>query len=358
MHAHLLLVCALGLVAFGLGISILGAQNSLAIASSPSFMQLVEDTADLAETQTFPHDVRLILIGDIMLGRYVETLMRMHGWGYPFETIDGVLADADAVIGNLEGPIIAGPQTPDESLVFEFEPEVAAAMADHHITAVSIDNNHGLDQGSAGVDATRSHLAVVGITPFGDPREKDGGYASLPVSGYSMGLISINLVGARAVPQKVLDVVSASRDRDDLVIVFPHWGSEYSTTHSAAQEEQANELASAGANAVVGHHPHVVQDIQMIDEVPVIYSLGNFIFDQYFSEETERSLLVRLTLSDATVTFEFIPLISRDSQPALMDASDADAFLQAIAARSDGGLADAIRNGMITVRYPERVVSE
>lgn len=351
-HAYLLFVCALALVAFGLALT---PRDSIAPTTSEAAVTVKESQTEPEVTQD--SSITLLFVGDMMLGRHVETLMHTKGWSYPFEHMTSTLADADAVIGNLEGPIIAGPQTPDGSLVFEFEPDVASALASQHITAVTIDNNHALDQGAAGVESTRTHLAAAGIGVFGDPVEKDGGYLSIQVGKYSVGLVGINLVGVRTVPQKVLDAVSAVRDRNDFVVVSPHWGSEYALSHSSAQEEQADDLIGAGADAIIGHHPHVVQDIQIRDGAPVFYSLGNFVFDQYFSEETEKGLLVRLTLSDDTLSIRLLPYTSTMSQPTPMEADDAAAFLSTLAGRSTG-VSDAVRDGLIVLGRPERVMPE
>src|SRR5690606_33310167 len=73
---------------------------------------------------------------------------------------------------------------------------------------------------------------------------------------------------------------------DALIVVYPHWGEEYATTSSPRQQSLAHAFIDAGADAVIGSHPHVVQELELYNEKLIAYSLGNFVFDQYFSEET------------------------------------------------------------------------
>jgi poly-gamma-glutamate synthesis protein (capsule biosynthesis protein) len=102
------------------------------------------------------------------------------------------------------------------------------------------------------------------------------------------------------VNQMVQDI-KAAKARSDLVIVSCHWGREYETKHNAKQAEIAAAAIRAGASLVVGHHPHVVQEVQAIDGVTVAYSLGNFVFDQNFSPETSTGLALKVLVKDKKI---------------------------------------------------------
>ena len=104
--------------------------------------------------------------------------------------------------------------------------------------------------------------------------------------------VSIIVVNALNGTDGVNELVKQEKAESRLVIIFPHWGNEYQTTHSSNQEKLAKEWIGAGADLIIGSHPHVVQDAQIIDKKLVIYSLGNFVFDQYFSDETQTGLIV------------------------------------------------------------------
>ena len=104
---------------------------------------------------------------------------------------------------------------------------------------------------------------------------------------------------------------------DQFVIVLPHWGNEYQTTHSSRQESLAQDWITAGADLIIGMHPHVVQDAEIIDGKLVLYSLGNFVFDQTFSKETQQGLIVTGVLSDDEVEVVLVPIVSRKLKPEL-----------------------------------------
>jgi len=120
--------------------------------------------------------------------------------------------------------------------------------------------------------------------------------------------------------------VARAREIADTVVVSLHWGEEYETKHNAGQTRVARLLVDAGANIVIGHHPHVVQEIERYNGGLIAYSLGNFIFDQNFSEETGKGLVLLVTLSEgrvADVTAQEV-MFTRDYQPYFMEAKKAE----------------------------------
>ena len=133
--------------------------------------------------------------------------------------------------------------------------------------------------------------------------------------------------------------------------MYVHWGDEYVLSHNRRQKEAAQRFVEAGADIVVGHHPHVVQDIQLIDGVPVFYSLGNYIFDQYDSVATQEGLLLHLELQENALAISLVPVSSVGtlSQPGFMSSADHGQFLIDLARRSDKNLQKQIRNGLIVL---------
>jgi poly-gamma-glutamate synthesis protein (capsule biosynthesis protein) len=113
-------------------------------------------------------------------------------------------------------------------------------------------------------------------------------------------------------------------------IAYIHWGKEYDSVHSKEQEVLAHFLIDNGVDAVIGHHPHVVQDIEVYKGKPIFYSLGNFIFDQYFSDEVQEGLAVRVDTSKDILRYTLIPFESKSikSQPKLLSLLDKDTYLE------------------------------
>jgi poly-gamma-glutamate synthesis protein (capsule biosynthesis protein) len=102
---------------------------------------------------------------------------------------------------------------------------------------------------------------------------------------------------------------------DVFVVVFLHWGNEYETLHTKSQEDFAHFFIDSGVDLVVGAHPHVVQDVETYNGKRIYYSLGNFVFDQYWNEEVQTGLMVKVVLEGDSVTYEDITITSDHSQP-------------------------------------------
>ncbi|MEK7619391.1 MAG: AmmeMemoRadiSam system protein B [Patescibacteria group bacterium] len=302
-------------------------------------------------TQLYSPDTRsdtLLAVGDIMLGRSVESLMKRFGSDYPFTDTKTLLKSSRVVVGNLEGPITTDHrQTPDGSLHFSFPSSTAAVLANTGFTHLSLGNNHTGDAGLQNLAFTRKTLKQAGLTPFGDPRtinEADG-VAHINLDGIPASLLSINAARQNAPISHTQKLIAQEKKSGNRVIVFIHWGSEYSLTPNVGQREMAHAAINAGADMIIGHHPHVVQSIERYRGRIIVYSLGNFIFDQYFSPDTQEGLAVLLD----RIGLNLIPLSSKKSIPSPMAEPKKSRFLQRLADRSDRTLADQIKRGVIHV---------
>jgi len=245
----------------------------------------------------------------------------------------------DVVLGNLEGPIDeTHTQTPDSSLLFSFSPAVASILAQQGFSVLSLANNHGLDQGTDGVQNSRAALRAAGIDPLGHPQQitkddvviKTFGEEAVAMIGFHATQPNFSLEKATTLIKEV------RRDHPNaFIVIFPHWGTEYQAFSNKTQKAFARACIDAGADAIFGHHPHVVQEAEVYANRLIVYSLGNFIFDQYFSEETQQELAIRATITGSTVTYRFVPLRSEKSQPQLMDTEETKTWLHAYAERSN-----------------------
>ncbi|MBI2427010.1 MAG: CapA family protein [Candidatus Kerfeldbacteria bacterium] len=308
----------------------------------------------LLEPETVARPLSILAVGDIMLGRYVQTLMEQRGEDYPFEKIGDLFTSHDVVLANLEGPIIDGPKTPNNSLIFRFPETTAALLARHGITHVSLANNHTMNQGQEGLANTRTLLANENITTFGDPASEEIGRATTSHNTFkSIEWIGVNAALRSVDREHIIQRINEATDpigAPDFVVVFVHWGNEYQHTPSAVQRELAHEWIDAGADVVIGQHPHVIQTVELYNDHLIFYSLGNFIFDQYFSEDTQEMLAVNLLLEDETVTAKLIPLNSSRSQPQTADENRRTDILRKLADWSDARIRDAILKGEFVLR--------
>jgi len=114
------------------------------------------------------------------------------------------------------------------------------------------------------------------------------------------------------------EMVEEADLESDLVIVNIHWGVEYEHFFNPYQKEWGRALVDAGADLIIGHHPHVVQGMEIYKGKPIFYSLGNFIFDQYFSEATQEGLALDINYKDGELTINFLPYKSAQSAPKLL----------------------------------------
>lgn len=296
--------------------------------------------------------VTLLGFGDVMLDRAVRSLMDNNGLSYPFEKIVGDIGGTDYVFANFEGPIKEIPVATSKSISFRFKPDVVQVIKDAGITIVSIANNHALDQGWGGREDTKKFLEAGGVSYFGNPKnEHDENVHISNISGsrvaflgYDDTIFKIDVDAAAAYIQQL-------KAENDYVIVSVHWGVEYVHTPTSRKVELAHRFADAGADLVIGHHPHVVQTMEIYNGVPIFYSLGNFVFDQYFSTDTQEGLAIGAILDEDKTTVYLYPFAIPNSQPVFLNEGDKAKFLEKfISWGSYGeGLAAQIRNGKIEI---------
>lgn len=296
-----------------------------------------------------PKRTVMLFVGDIMLGRYVETLMRSNPQ-YPFEDIEPFLASKPFVFGNLEGPIVYDHyQTENFSTSFSFSEDKADVLVNNHFDAVALGNNHTLDRGADGYDSTKEILESRGILSTGHATQMGEEFVLTTDAGNEMvNFISFNVTfPANDEAAAVETVRSVSESNDYFTVVNVHWGAEYQLSSNTAQQEFAHQLIDAGADVIIGHHPHVTQEIEIYNNKLIFYSLGNFIFDQYFSADVQIGMAVSIVLQDDAVIAKIHPLQSSRSQVRLMDFDNRLVWLFDLALRSDEELSDQILQGII-----------
>lgn len=243
-------------------------------------------------------EVRLLFVGDLLYDRTIRTVADREGDAYIFSCMADELQKYDAVIANLEGPITSNPSVsaippfegPDNTR-FTMPLRTASVLAANNIRAVSLGNNHIRDYGIEGVEETRRTLASASVQYFGDPKSPSVALSDAPVV-----LVAFNEFGGSL--EETLGTIRANKG--NTVIVFAHWGNEYEPA-TERQKEWARMFVDAGADLVLGAHPHVVQESEIYKGVPIYYSLGNFIFDQYFDESVMLGLALEVVVSERGV---------------------------------------------------------
>lgn len=300
-------------------------------------------------------EVTIIFVGDVMLGRFVETLSEEFGYGYPFRDVGEFFKTADVVFANFEGVAPeAHTKTPINSFRLSFPESAVTALRDSGVTIVSLANNHTTDFGPDGFTYTKNLLDTLGISSFGHSRLlDDSSRVTFSQGGWNFHFFGLNeTFGAHATSTIGSLLSNVPHGPRDFLIVSVHWGDEYKLSSNATQQALAHFLIDSGVDLVIGHHPHVIQEIEEYRGRLIFYSLGNFIFDQYFSEETKTGLAIRLTLIEGEETYELLPVYGKRSNPVLLSGEEKNQVLAGLSLRSAPSLESAISAGLLLLnRY-------
>lgn len=262
-----------------------------------------------------PSSITLMAVGDIMLGRSVNFQMIKKGnWRYPFLKTATLLSSADLAFGNLESPFFSPCPTTQTGMVFCARPEAVAGLTEAGFDVLSIANNHILNQGKTGREQTIELLINNQILPSDSQK-----LVVKQLNQEIIGFLSFDLT-ANNNPAPILKIIKESAPQVDILIVSLHWGAEYQKEPAIWQKELAHQIIEAGAKVIIGHHPHVIQPTEKYQDGLIFYSLGNFVFDQDWSQQTKEGEIAKIVFEGKRVkSFEKIPVYIKDSQPQLAE---------------------------------------
>ena len=292
----------------------------------------------------------ILFTGDVFLGRAVERSFLANPTARPFSYLSELISEYPHTVINFEAAIAPVHQpTPDFGFQFSVAATEAARLLSN-VTHASLANNHSYDFTDSGYFNTRNALQQATITPFGHPQQVASTTARIAVADSKVALVAFNDVGTTLTRKPVEAVLEDVSTISDLVVVYIHWGDEYVREPNARQREIAAWLAESGVALVIGHHPHVVQSIERVGNMLVFYSLGNTIFDQYFSQEVQEALLLGLEIGKNgahNVNLYPISSIQTPHQPQLITGEAKQRWLSELATFSDDMLGDQIQAGVI-----------
>ena len=236
--------------------------------------------------------VTVALLGDVMLGRAV------HPSAETFTYLEPFLISADLALANLESPLTNSPVQTESPYALCAPPENVKYLADAGFDLLTLANNHSLDCGAKGLAETQSTLTDAGLGFIGPDPEP----VYRVINGIRLAFLAFDATSGFDI-ETAAQAVRSAREAGAVVVLSIHWGAEYQAGASPGQEQIAGILAEAGAALIWGHHPHVLQPAEWIHDgkTPVLYSLGNALFDQYGLENTRRSALVLVRLGPGGV---------------------------------------------------------
>jgi poly-gamma-glutamate synthesis protein (capsule biosynthesis protein) len=301
--------------------------------------------------------INFLFFGDVMLDRNVSKVLENKTTP---ELLEGLqiksdyFINSDIVGANLEGVVTNNGEhyAPINLYDFAFAADKLSGFKDLGFNYFALSNNHFLDQGSRGVKETRENLEANSFYFSGSPDSEIDTYSrkDIKIKEKNIAMISLSMVYKHFDREQAKNLISLAAVETDLVVVNIHWGNEYEHFFNVYQQQIGHFLIDSGADMVIGHHPHVVQGMEVYNNRPIFYSLGNFIFDQYFSVATQTGLAVSVVVQDDMLVISLLPFTSKLSAPIFISEKEAhDKFLVEFISFSDvsDDIAEELKTGKL-----------
>ena len=265
----------------------------------------------------------IIFSGDVMLDRGVRKRIERQGIESVFKGVDSLFKSSDFCVVNLECPFTDSLSPARKKYTFRAEPKWLSALKNAGISHCELANNHSYDQGVSGLIGTAKNLGIAGLKPigYGETYAKACEPTLIEKNGFRIAIFSSVLLSleawkpshgeasfCNASAEELGNLIKAykTQNPNDIILLFLHWGVEYQCEPSDKQRMQAKSLIKAGADAIIGTHPHVVQKMELINNKPVFYSIGNLVFDQSKPEQRRGELIKFYIKKDKSIKYEII----------------------------------------------------
>jgi poly-gamma-glutamate synthesis protein (capsule biosynthesis protein) len=308
----------------------------------------------------------MVAVGDIMLDRNVGRSIRRWGAASMVEKVRRQLTQANLTFANLECPLSTEGAHDPANCCFRADPATVEVLRAAGIDWVSLANNHFLNGGREAVLQTLEVLDQNHIAYAGARRERDKGLEPtfLQVGSVKVGALAFTDLsfehGSYAKydrdPRAACAAVTEARKQCDVLLVSMHWGEEYENMPNARQRETARALIDAGADCILGHHPHTLQGIGLYKNRPILYSMGNFIFDQREGERMESAIFDLWWKQNGTWQIRATPIWIESGRfrPVYPSPERAQKITARLAKITTAlGTKVTVQNGCVVVRVPQ-----
>jgi len=270
--------------------------------------QLAQAIKSEEEIKVNKNITTLYFVGDMMLTRGVKNSVNKNFDGEYNRLFENIteLKNADILFANLEGDVSDKGNNVGSIYSFRMDKEILPVLKNAGFDILNFANNHVGDWSIAAFKDTLSGLKDNDILKTGAGiNKKDAENPTIiEKNGIKFGFLGFSDVGPNwleakekeagillAGDSRLADIVKNAKEKTDVLIVSFHFGEEYNLTHNKRQSDLAHKAIDNGADLIIGHHPHVMEDIEEYNGKTIVYSLGNFIFDQYFSKDTMEGML-------------------------------------------------------------------
>ncbi|MGE5297810.1 MAG: CapA family protein [Acidobacteriaceae bacterium] len=263
------------------------------------------------EQKVQPKTTKLFFAGDIMLSRNVGTkITEANDPSLPFANVKDEIKSSDLSFANLESPFYDKGARVTQGMVFKAEPAWISGLVDSGLKILSTANNHSFDQGKNGLTYTLNWLQTNGIKPVGTGTDCHQGLVE-EINGIKFGFLTYSYAayndGGKVPDANVCDWndqkqvqadIKTLKPEVDFLVVSSHMGTEYKLEPDAQNVEYVHSAIDAGTDLFIGGHPHWIQTTEQYKGKWIFYSLGNFVFDQMWSQETREGLTVEVVFKD------------------------------------------------------------
>ncbi|MBN2029340.1 CapA family protein [bacterium] len=326
----------------------------------------------LSDLHDSPSVISLAAVGDLMMGGRLLPMIHARGSDYPFDSTRIVLQSVDFAFANLEAPFTHTGETFDKTYTFHVPPEYADGVVHAGLDVLTLANNHILDYGPEGLFSTINVLDSLHIAHCGADCNLEKAEKGVIVNkgDWRVGFLAYSMTyptefwatseqcgTAYPYPNRLKQTIQTMKDQTDLVVVAFHWGGELRTEPKAYQRVYAHLAIDCGADLVIGHHPHVLEGLELYKGRLIAYSLGNYVFGSY-SPNAKVSMVLQLFFDRlGPLTAKVIPISVYNNdvqfQPKILKGENRENVIQNlndISADLNGGEEIIRSSGLIIVQ--------
>lgn len=306
--------------------------------------------------------VKLTFVGDVLMASKVEDILKQKGYDYPYTNVKDFLSKPDYTIANLETPITTRGIVQNKDYVYRSSPMSLPALKASGIDLVNLANNHVMDYGTEGLLDTMDALDQEGVKRVGAGKDLEEAYRPVIVEKAGVKIAFFGF--SRVVPEASwkagpghpgvaetysyklpVEAIQKAKESADLVVVVTHWGVERSDNPDKNQKDLAHRYIDAGADLIVGGHPHVLQGFEQYKGKWIAYSLGNFIFTTNDTPKTWETVILEAACSkDKQCDIHLVPILTKAALPTPMSTEDGAKLFQRLSKISIGAQVDAQGN--------------
>jgi poly-gamma-glutamate capsule biosynthesis protein CapA/YwtB (metallophosphatase superfamily) len=300
-----------------------------------------------------PH-VSMAFVGDVIFASTVETVLKQNGYDYPYTDLKDALQQPDITAANLETPITVRGEEQKKEYTYRSHPDALKAFKEAGFDVVGLANNHIMDYGTDGLLDTLKHLDKQGILRTGAGKNAKEAYTPAVVekNGVKVAFLSfshkvpdaswkagVNKPGTTELydPKKAMETITDVKKDADLVVVMAHWGVEREDKPQETHRTMARAFIDAGADLIIGSHPHVLQGLENYKGKWIAYSLGNFLFTTNAYEPSWETVILNADCTKAGgCSLSAIPVNNKFARPARMGEPEAKKLFERLTSISYG----------------------